>query len=73
MDIAPTILGLAGLTTPPGMDGRTVVPLLVSEATAQVQGEVVPGSVRRHLAATPPPPRRLASFHTYVIFMKLIG
>ena len=42
------------------------MPLLVSEAAAEVQGEAVPGSVRRHLAATPPPPPRLASFHAYV-------
>ena len=65
VDVAPTILGLAGLATPPHMDGRSVVPLLVSEQAAQEQGEVVPGSVRRHLTTTSTPPARLASFHSY--------
>ena len=57
VDIAPTILGLAGIPTPSAMDGRSVVPLLVSEAVARRQGEVVPGSVRRHLDAVARLPR----------------
>ena len=47
------------------MDGRSVVPLLVSQEAARAQGQVLPGSVRQHLAATTAPPPRLASFHSY--------
>lgn len=45
VDLAPTILGLAGIETPAYMDGRSVVPVLVNG-----DAEGVPASVRRHLA-----------------------
>ena len=56
------------MPTPPQMDGRSVVPLLVDPGAAARQGQRVPGSVHRHLAAlaaAPSPPPRVASFHTY--------
>ena len=52
VDLAPTWLGLAGLDTPEYMDGRSLVPLLVSEETAKAQGERLPGSVLHHLQRT---------------------
>lgn len=48
VDLAPTWLGLAGIDTPPDMDGRSRVAALVSP------GRRVPRSVRRHLAAPTP-------------------
>ena len=34
VDLAPTMLGLAGLDTPASMDGRSIVPLIVTETNA---------------------------------------
>merc|ERR1719265_1691924 len=45
VDLAPTILGLAGIETPAYMDGRSIVPVLV-----RGDAEGVPASVQRHLA-----------------------
>ena len=59
VDLAPTMLGLAGLDTPAYMDGRSLVPLLVEEEGG------LPGSVRRHLARNPAPPVRDAQFLEY--------
>ena len=67
VDLAPTILGLAGIAAPPYMDGKDLVPLLVRADTAAAQREALPGSVRMHLsgAAGAPPPQRTASYHVY--------
>ena len=50
VDLAPTILGLAGVATPAIMDGRSLVANLVTEVGPGA-GAAVPGSVARHLAA----------------------
>jgi hypothetical protein len=52
VDLAPTWLGLAGLDTPEYMDGRSLVPLLVSEEIALAQSERLPASVAHHLQRT---------------------
>ena len=74
VDLAPTILALAGII-PAGtvdefhIDGRSIVPLLVSAAAAAEQRETLPGSVSatlaRHAGGTPM--ERVASFHTYLL------
>jgi N-acetylglucosamine-6-sulfatase len=46
VDIAPTLLGLAGLEAPDTMDGRSVVPFLVDP-----QDPSLAASTKRHLAA----------------------
>ena len=65
VDLAPTILGLAGIQADAGIDGRSIVPLLVREE----ERVAAPASVRRHLdslvAAGLKPPSRTSSFHTY--------
>ena len=52
VDVAPTLLGLAGMDTPGYMDGRSLVPLLVSADVAEEQQEVLLQSVRHHLNNT---------------------
>lgn len=61
VDIAPTILGLAGIATPATMDGRSIVALLVTEPAE------APASVQHHLTAQEPGPApvRAYSFHEY--------
>ena len=49
VDVAPTILGLAGIAPVDGTDGRSMVPLLVSADTAAAQGGMLPPSVAGHL------------------------
>ncbi|EGD81213.1 hypothetical protein PTSG_11248 [Salpingoeca rosetta] len=44
VDYAPTWLGLADIDTPPVMDGRSLVPVLLTNASADI-----PGATRRHL------------------------
>lgn len=58
VDVAPTILGLAGIATPTEMDGKSIVPLLVKELSD------APAATRAHVAATVPPARSY-SFHEY--------
>ena len=71
VDLAPTMLGLAGLPPAPTFDGKSIVPLLIPNATVDftagtstVTGAPVPAPVLRHLAETAKPSRR-ASFHEY--------
>ena len=59
VDVAPTILGLAGVEAP-DMDGKSIVPLVVNSAVHEV-----PASVRRHLSAAGGPPTRDASYALY--------
>lgn len=52
VDLAPTMLSMAGLPRPATMDGRSLLPLLVdTNSTAAAR---LPGSVRRYLASVPP-------------------
>jgi hypothetical protein len=44
VDIAPTLLGLAGIDVPEDMDGRSIVPFLV-----EPQSAALPQGTRRHL------------------------
>ena len=52
VDIAPTMLSLAGIERPPGMDGKSFLPILPM-ATTEEEGGAVPGSVERYLKAHP--------------------
>jgi hypothetical protein len=52
------MLGMAGIATPSSMDGKSVLPLLVSKR------DEAPRSVLRHLA-THEAPSRNYSFHEY--------
>lgn len=54
VDIAPTLLGLAGLRSPATMDGRSIAPFLLKGA----QQELLPAATRAHLAS-------LGELHTY--------
>lgn len=49
VDLAPTFLSLAGLPKPPGMDGRSLLPLLVDPSNAATWNKLSP-RVRDHLA-----------------------
>ena len=55
VDMAPTFLGLAGLSAPPYYDGKSLVPLLVTAddvAADDVAGRaLLPASTRAHLEA----------------------
>eukprot|EP01047_Picozoa_sp_COSAG01_P007437 COSAG01_NODE_283_length_19477_cov_44.267468_7_plen_137_part_00 len=64
VDLTPTFLSLAGLELAPGMDGRSILPLLllapaaepaaaVSAAAADRAPLPLPGSVARYAAAHP--------------------
>ena len=59
VDLAPTILGLAGVEAAPWMDGKSIVPLLVNSP------DQANPSVQRHLSQTTTKPFRTASFHEY--------
>ena len=76
VDLAPTMLGLAGIATPESMDGKSLVGLVVTRP------QEAPPSIRLHLAqltatsdigesghdtvgVAPPVPRREASFVEY--------
>lgn len=58
VDLAPSILGLADINPPAAVDGKSVIPLLVSP-TADI-----PASVKRHISKTPQIIRE-SSFFTY--------
>ena len=47
------------------MDGRSVIPLLVSPQVAAEQHEVVPGSTLRHVSGAPSRPARNSSYHVF--------
>lgn len=63
VDLAPTILGLAGMNASDWMDGKSIVPLLVTKPSD------APASVGRHLESLRSSglskPFRKASFHEY--------
>eukprot|EP01064_Diplonema_japonicum_P029219 TRINITY_DN4663_c0_g3_i2.p1 TRINITY_DN4663_c0_g3~~TRINITY_DN4663_c0_g3_i2.p1 ORF type:complete len:589 (+),score=70.13 TRINITY_DN4663_c0_g3_i2:70-1767(+) len=59
VDLAPTILGLAGIDTPGYMDGRSMVPMLITDGDVRL-----PGSVERHLK-TAVKFSRTSTFHGY--------
>ena len=62
VDLAPTILGMAGIAAPPGMDGKSLVPLLTSGGDA---GALL-GATRAHIASLAAPTiAREASFLEY--------
>lgn len=61
VDVAPTILELAGIEPPASIDGRSVVPYLISDPSAKG----VPGSVQRSLSRNPSKPARTDQFVTY--------
>jgi N-acetylglucosamine-6-sulfatase len=70
VDLAPSILALAGIDAPAWMDGRSVIPLLVSPQVATEQHEVVPGSTLRHLSVSShgpsrPAARNSSSYHIF--------
>ena len=64
VDLAPSILALAGIDAPAWMDGRSVVPLLVSPQVAMEQREVLPGSTLRHLSLASSQARN-SSYHVF--------
>jgi len=47
--MAPTWLGMAGMTAPAGMDGRSIVPLIIDPRAAGV-----PSQTLAHIAAVAP-------------------
>lgn len=49
IDIAPTVLELAGVQSPWKMDGRSLVPLLIGESTEWRPGVVLEGWLKRDL------------------------
>ena len=65
VDLAPTILGLAGIAAPGIYDGKSIVPLIIKDEPGVAMEVTIPGSVRTHLrvAATP---ERDHSYHCYV-------
>jgi N-acetylglucosamine-6-sulfatase len=76
VDIAPTVLGMAGLGCD-GCDGRSVLPLLIRRGgggggaakLSHPGQQQLPDSVRRHLASGSPttPAPRTATLHEYYI------
>jgi len=60
VDVAPTLLGLAGIAAAPSMDGKSVVPLLVDST----HSAVLP-STQRHIVAQTEPKEYAASWRTF--------
>ena len=63
VDLAPTFLGLAGVTKPADYDGKSLVPLLVDGAS-----EAVLDSTRRHLAEMGSATSYAAAWRTSIFF-----
>jgi N-acetylglucosamine-6-sulfatase len=67
VDMAPTLLGLAGIPTPAQMDGRSMVPLLMAKAIT-VADAAVPSTVVAHVqeqASSRPQPWRQHSLSAW--------
>ena len=65
VDLAPTMLGMAGIPTPSYMDGKSIVPVIVEPTLSVSNAASIPGSVLKHLHEAGAPPQRVASFHEY--------
>ena len=67
VDYAPTFLGMAGIDTPPEMDGRSILTQLVPKENARLLPAPTGAHVQRERAALSARPWRTEQFHQYVI------